>query len=78
MTNDWERLEAVSVIMDTGYIGSADDYCKEYYGSAFSDLSDEQIKLIIKTLKDKKGCLWKGNVLYAEAESSTAQSQDLQ
>ena len=49
------------VIMDTGFIGSADDYVKTYYGKPFSELTVNEAEMIVRTLGNKPGCLYEGD-----------------
>jgi hypothetical protein len=52
--------EVCSVIMDTGYIGSAEDYVKEFYNKDFSELTVCEAEMIVRTLGSKPGCLYEG------------------
>jgi len=46
-----------SVIQDTGYLGSAEDYVKQFYGKEFSELTVCEAEMIVRNLSDKPGCL---------------------
>ena len=50
--------EVCSVIADTGYLGSAEEYVREYYGKSFQELTQCEAEMIVKNLGDKKGCLF--------------------
>lgn len=50
-------MEVCSVIQDTGFIGSAEDYVQKYYGKPFSELTVCEAEMIVRTLSNKKGCL---------------------
>ena len=47
-----------SVIQDTGYLGSADDYIKEFYGKPFAELTVCEAEMIVRNLSGKEGCLY--------------------
>jgi len=49
--------EVCSVIMDTGFIGSADDYTKAYYGKPFNELTVCEAEMIVHILGPRPGCL---------------------
>ncbi len=51
------KAEVCSVIIDTGFVGSAEDYTRQYYGKSFEELTQVEAEMIVATLKDKKGCL---------------------
>ena len=53
--------EVCVVIQNTGYIGDAESYVQEFYGKSFDELNICEAELIIRTLKDKPGCLYEGN-----------------
>jgi len=46
-----------SVIQDTGFVGSAEEYVKQFYGKEFSELTICEAEMIVRTLADKPGCL---------------------
>lgn len=50
--------QVCSAIMDTGFVGSADDYVKHFYGKPFVDLTTYEAEMIIRTLGNKPGCLF--------------------
>lgn len=50
--------EVCSVIQDTGYVGSAEEYVQTFYGKPFVDLTICEAEMIIRNLKDKEGCLF--------------------
>jgi hypothetical protein len=49
--------EVCSVIQDTGFIGSAEDYVKEFYGKPFAELTIWEAEMIVRNLSSKEGCL---------------------
>ena len=49
--------QVCSVILDTGYTDSAEDYVKQFYGKPFSELTVCEAEMIIRTLGTKPGCL---------------------
>ncbi|RPH41486.1 MAG: hypothetical protein EHM87_19575 [Burkholderiales bacterium] len=51
------KTQVCSVIMDAGYIGSAEDYVKQYYGKSFDELTVCEAEMIVRQLKNKPGCL---------------------
>jgi len=46
-----------SVIQDTGFVGSAEEYVKQFYGKEFKDLTICEAEMIVRNLSDKPGCL---------------------
>jgi hypothetical protein len=52
------KAEVCSVIQDTGYVGSAEDYIRQFYGKGFDELTVNEAEMIIANLQDKKGCLY--------------------
>lgn len=55
------RAKVCVVIMDTGYVGSAEEYVREYYNKEFDELTTCEAEILIRTLEDKKGCLSEDN-----------------
>lgn len=53
--------QVCSVIQDTGFIGSAEDYVKEFYGKPFADLTVCEAEMIVRQLGTKPGCLYEGD-----------------
>ncbi len=53
--------EVCSIIQDTGYIGSAESYIKEFYGKDFSQLTACEAEMIVRQLGNKPGCLYEGD-----------------
>ncbi len=51
------RSKVCVVIMDTGYVGSAEEYVKEFYNKEFDELTTCEAEILIRTLEDKRGCL---------------------
>lgn len=49
--------EVCSVIMDTGFIGSAEDYVQQFYGKPFAELTVCEAEMIVRMLGNKPGCL---------------------
>lgn len=49
--------EVCSVIQDTGFLGSAEQYVRKYYGKSFADLTVCEAEMIVRTLGSKPGCL---------------------
>jgi len=49
--------EVCSVIQDTGFVGSAEAYVKQFYGKTFAELTVNEAEMIVRTLKNKPGCL---------------------
>jgi len=49
--------EVCSVILDTGYAGSAEEYVQEFYGKPFAELTVCEAEMIVRTLGNKPGCL---------------------
>ena len=52
--------EVCSVIADTGFFGSVEEYIKTYYGKSFAQLTVNEAEVIVRTLSTKKGCLYEG------------------
>ena len=50
--------EVCCVIMETGFVGSADDYVKKFYGKEFVELTQVEAEMIVNNLQNKKGCLF--------------------
>lgn len=50
--------EVCSVIQDTGFKGSAEDYVKQFYDKTFAELTVCEAEMIVANLQDKKGCLF--------------------
>jgi len=50
--------EVCSVILDTGFSGSAEDYVKTYYGKPLSELTVNEAEMIVRNLSNKPGCLF--------------------
>jgi hypothetical protein len=44
--------------MDTGYVGSAEEYIKEFYNKEFDELTTCEAEILVRTLENKKGCLF--------------------
>ena len=55
------KAEVCSVILDTGFISSAEDYVKQFYGKSFDELTVCEAEMIVRTLSTKPGCLYEGN-----------------
>jgi hypothetical protein len=53
--------EVCTVIQDTGFVGSAEEYVKQFYGKEFKDLTVCEAEMIVNMLKDKPGCLSEDN-----------------
>jgi hypothetical protein len=53
--------QVCSVIQDTGFIGSAEDYVKQFYGKPFAELTVCEAEMIVRTLGNEPGCLYEGN-----------------
>ncbi len=51
------NAEVCSVIQDSGFVGTAEDYVRQYYKKEYWQLTVEQAEGIVKALKDKPGCL---------------------
>jgi hypothetical protein len=49
--------EVCCVIMETGFVGNADEYVKQFYGKPFVDLTTCEAEMIIRTLGNKPGTL---------------------
>jgi len=49
--------EVCTVIQDTGFVGNAEEYVKQFYGKEFKDLTVCEAEMIVNMLKDKPGCL---------------------
>ena len=49
--------EVCCVIMETGWLGNADEYVKQFYGKPFVELTMCEAEMIINTLQNKPGCL---------------------
>ena len=73
------KSEVCIVIQDTGYIGSAEDYVKEFHGKLFDELTVCEAEIIVRTLSDKPGCLYEGDpkrlmpTIITDAEEETKQ-----
>lgn len=52
------RAKVCVVIMDTGYVGSAEEYIKEFYNKEFDELTTCEAEILVRTLENKKGCLF--------------------
>ena len=52
------RAKVCVVIMDTGYVGSAEEYFKEFYNKEFDELTTCEAEILVRTLENKKGCLF--------------------
>lgn len=52
------KMEVVVIIQDTGYVGSAEDYVKQFYGKEFLELTVNEAEMLIRNLSDKPGCLY--------------------
>ena len=50
--------EVCSVIMDTGFVGNAEDYVQKFHKVPMSELTVCEAEMIVRTLGDKKGCLF--------------------
>jgi hypothetical protein len=50
-------MEVVVILQDTGFLGTAEDYIKQYYGKTFEELNLNEAEMIVANLKEKKGCL---------------------
>jgi hypothetical protein len=55
------RSKVCVVIMDTGYVGSAEEYIKEFYNKEFDELTTCEAEILVRALEDKKGCLSENN-----------------
>ena len=51
------KAEVVSVIQDTGFPGSAEEYVHKYYRKEFDELTVCEAEMIILMFKDKPGIL---------------------
>jgi len=63
--------EVCVVIQDTGYLGSAEDYVREFYGKAFNELTTCEAEIIIRQLGNKPGCLAEPQPTQDEADNTT-------
>ena len=52
------KQAVVNVIMQTGFLGNAEDYIKQFYGKAFDELTVNEAEMIVRNLSDKEGCLF--------------------
>jgi len=52
------RGKVCIVIMDTGYVGSAEEYVKEFYNKEFDELTTCEAEILVRTLENKRGCLF--------------------
>lgn len=53
--------QVCSAIQDTGFMGSAEDYVRQFYGKAFADLTVCEAEMIVQQLEIKPGCLYEGD-----------------
>lgn len=51
------KMEIVVIIQDTGYLGTAEEYVKQYYGKSFDELNLNEAEMIVANLKKRPGCL---------------------
>ena len=51
------KMEVVVILQDTGFLGTAEDYVKQFYGKTFEELNLNEAEMIVANLKEKKGCL---------------------
>ena len=54
-------VEVCSVIQETGFVGTANEYVKIYYGKSFEELTYVEAELIVRQLGSKPGCLYEGD-----------------
>lgn len=52
--------EVCSVILDTGFSGSSEEYVKVFYGKPIEELTTCEAEMLVNQLKDKPGCLHGG------------------
>jgi hypothetical protein len=52
-----QKAEVCSVIMDTGFVGNAEDYVQQFYNKPFDELTTCEAEMLIRTLGNKAGCL---------------------
>jgi hypothetical protein len=52
------KAAVCDVIMETGFVTSAEDYIRQFYGKGFDELTVCEAEMIVRNLKDKPGCLF--------------------
>lgn len=52
--------QVCSVIQNTGFIGNAEDYVRQFYGKGFEELTVNEAEMIVRQLGGKPGCLYEG------------------
>ncbi len=70
--------DVCSVIQDTGFVGSAEDYVQQFYGKSFAELTVNEAEMIVRTLGNKPGCLFEGDIKTLEPVAEEQDSLDSQ